>query len=105
MRIHDAVIEFDTYFVQKADALGILGLSLLQKITAALRLFAYGSSCDSVDEYVRIADSTATKCLKRFAWASGQGTRISRVTEDMALMYCSNSIVGCSDSVVKAMLG
>ena len=69
MRIHDAVVAYESYFEQKPDALGNLGLSSLQKITAALRIFAYGISSDSVDEYVRIAESTALKCLKLFAAA------------------------------------
>ena len=69
MRIHDAVVGYDNYFVQKPNAVREIGLSSLQKITTAFRLFAYGFSCDAVDEYVRIADSTANKCLKKFAAA------------------------------------
>ncbi|CAK8579389.1 unnamed protein product [Lathyrus sativus] len=43
-----------------------MGLSPLQKCTAALHILAYGSSADSVDDYVRIGESTTLKCLDRF---------------------------------------
>ena len=53
----------------KWDALGKLGLSSIQKITAAIRLISYGISADWVDEYVRIGESMALKCLTRFSTA------------------------------------
>ena len=36
MRIHNSIVSFDNYFVQKADALGNMGFLSLQKITASL---------------------------------------------------------------------
>ena len=51
------------------DALGNLSLSSIQKVTAAIRQLAYGMAADSVDEYVRIGESTALECLKRFCSA------------------------------------
>jgi len=66
LRVLDAVCQADPYFVQKPDATGKMGLSPLQKVTAALRMLAYGVSGDLVDEYVRIAESTAVECLRRF---------------------------------------
>jgi hypothetical protein len=38
IRIHDAIIAYDTYFIQKRNAAGRLGLSSLQKMTAAIRM-------------------------------------------------------------------
>ena len=35
-------------------------------MTAALRMLAYGMSADSIDEYVRIGESIAIECVKRF---------------------------------------
>jgi len=35
-------------------------------MTAALRLLAYGVSSDFMDEYLRIAENTATQCLQYF---------------------------------------
>ncbi|XP_020242989.1 uncharacterized protein LOC109821216 [Asparagus officinalis] len=61
-----AVREHDNFFVQKMDGVGKLGLSTLQKITSAFCMLAYGTSADSTDEYVRIDESTAIVCLKRF---------------------------------------
>ncbi|KAK9072430.1 hypothetical protein SSX86_008864 [Deinandra increscens subsp. villosa] len=54
------------YFTQRRDAAGRLGLSTNQKITCALRQLAYGASADQCDEYIRIGESTAIKCLHNF---------------------------------------
>ncbi|XP_062559285.1 uncharacterized protein LOC134224034 [Armigeres subalbatus] len=54
------------YFRLRHDATGKPGLSTLQKCTAAIRLLAYGSSADSIDENVRIATSTALETLRHF---------------------------------------
>ncbi|XP_035546240.1 uncharacterized protein LOC118348504 [Juglans regia] len=59
----------DDYFVQKRDASGRLGLSSLQKITAAIRMLAYGVTADLMDEYVRIGESTARLSMKKFVKA------------------------------------
>ena len=69
LRLVDAVKIKDDFFIQKKDATGRLQLSSLQKVTAAIRQLAYGISSDAVDEYIRIADSTAMVCLKRFCYA------------------------------------
>ncbi|XP_020266414.1 uncharacterized protein LOC109841902 [Asparagus officinalis] len=69
LRIVEAVREHDNFFVQKMDGVGKLGLSTLQKVTSAFRMLAYGTSADSTDEYVRIGESTAIVCLKRFCRA------------------------------------
>ncbi|KAF8409735.1 hypothetical protein HHK36_005814 [Tetracentron sinense] len=66
LRIQYAVEAYDPYFVQKIDAIGMLGLSSLQKITAAMRMLAYVVAADYVDEYVRIGESTAIESLKKF---------------------------------------
>ncbi|XP_020271864.1 uncharacterized protein LOC109847032 [Asparagus officinalis] len=69
LRIVEAVRDHDNFFVQKMDGVGKLGLSTLQKVTSAFRMLAYGTSADSTDEYVRIGESTAIVCLKRFCRA------------------------------------
>ncbi|CAL5413495.1 unnamed protein product [Camellia sinensis] len=69
LRILSMVEAYDPYFVQKEDAVGILGLSSLQKMTAAMRMLAYGVAADSVDDYVRIGESTAIESLQRFVEA------------------------------------
>ena len=65
LRILQAVEQRDEYFVQKRNAAGTLGLSSLQKITAAFRMLAYGVAADAMDDYVRIGESTAIESLRR----------------------------------------
>ena len=62
LQIVNEVEQYDPYFIQRIDAVGVLGLSSLQKITVAYRILAYGTSIDSVDEYIRIGESTAIEC-------------------------------------------
>ncbi|XP_073021858.1 uncharacterized protein [Primulina eburnea] len=69
LRIMESVQQHDNYFVQKVDALGRPGLSPYQKITAAMRILAYGMAADSTDEYIKIRESTAIESLKRFCRA------------------------------------
>ncbi|XP_063944669.1 uncharacterized protein LOC108212054 [Daucus carota subsp. sativus] len=66
MRIEEAVTANDNYFTQRTDAVGVRGLSSLQKVTAALRMLAYGTAADAIDDYVRIGESTAIESLRRF---------------------------------------
>jgi hypothetical protein len=67
--IVEQVCTFDPWFVQKCDALGRLGLSSLQKCTAAIRMLAYGIPADGTDEYCRTGESTALEAMKRFVVA------------------------------------
>ncbi|XP_048593473.1 uncharacterized protein LOC125576958 [Brassica napus] len=54
------------YFQQRRNAHGRLGLSALQKCTAAIRMLAYGQSGDMYDEYLRLGESTSRLCLDNF---------------------------------------
>uniref|UniRef100_A0A0D3AMX8 Uncharacterized protein n=1 Tax=Brassica oleracea var. oleracea TaxID=109376 RepID=A0A0D3AMX8_BRAOL len=54
------------YFRQKEDGLGMLGLSTLQKCTAAICILAYGQAADTVDEYLRLGETTTRLCVKNF---------------------------------------
>ncbi|KAI9920251.1 hypothetical protein PsorP6_016058 [Peronosclerospora sorghi] len=47
----DAVEAHDNYFKRRPDATGKIGLSAIQKTTAAIRQLAYGAPADAVDEY------------------------------------------------------
>ena len=53
MKIVDRLANEVEFFRQKRDGLGRLGLSTLQKCTAAIRVLAYGNAADAVDEYLR----------------------------------------------------
>jgi len=66
LRIVRALKQNFIFFQQRKDATGRWGLSSLQKCTAAIRLLAYGTAADSVDEYLRLADTTAHSCLHHF---------------------------------------
>ena len=69
LRIVNEVEQYDSYFIQRTDAIGVLGLSSLPKITTAYRILAYGTPTDSMDEYMRIGESTAIESLRRFVKA------------------------------------
>ena len=69
LRIVNVVEAHDGYFVQKRNAAGHLGLSSIQKITAAFRMIAYGVPADATDDYLRIGESTVIESLRRFVKA------------------------------------
>ncbi|XP_024171845.1 uncharacterized protein LOC112177829 [Rosa chinensis] len=56
----------DSFWGQKSDATGKIGLLPEQKMTGALRMLAYGAAADQCDEITRMGASTALKCLKKF---------------------------------------
>lgn len=64
--LFDAAKSNDDYFVQRPDCTGQLGLSTFQKVTAAMRIIAYGTAADAVDEKLGISESTALECVMRF---------------------------------------
>ncbi|CAL8080861.1 unnamed protein product [Prunus armeniaca] len=63
--VHD-ICNYDDYFVQKKNCAGDLGLLPEQKFTAVIRMLAYGSTTDQVDEIARIGKSTILESLVRF---------------------------------------
>ena len=69
-KVLDGVLSMDDYFHQKADATGKMGISGLIKVTAALRMLAYGTSADSLDENLELGESTVLECLRRFCEAA-----------------------------------
>ncbi|KAL0008142.1 hypothetical protein SO802_009644 [Lithocarpus litseifolius] len=69
LRIQSKVETYEPYFIQRRDNAQRLGLSSFQKITAALRMLAYGMAADFIDEYVRIGESIAIESLKKFVKA------------------------------------
>jgi len=54
MHIVDRLSNEVEFFRQKKDCLGRLSLSPLQKCTAAIRILAYCSAADTVDEYLQL---------------------------------------------------
>uniref|UniRef100_A0A0D3CJ63 DDE Tnp4 domain-containing protein n=1 Tax=Brassica oleracea var. oleracea TaxID=109376 RepID=A0A0D3CJ63_BRAOL len=43
-----------------------ISLSPIQKCTAAIRVLAYGSAADTVDEYLRLGETTTRLCVEHF---------------------------------------
>uniref|UniRef100_A0A0D3D7J5 Uncharacterized protein n=1 Tax=Brassica oleracea var. oleracea TaxID=109376 RepID=A0A0D3D7J5_BRAOL len=66
MRIVDRLSNEVKYFQQKEDGLGRLGLSTLQKCTASIHVLAYGHAADTVDEYLRLGETTTRLCVESF---------------------------------------
>ena len=65
-RIEDVLEVHDPFFAQRQDCTGRKGLTYYQKDTAARRMLAHVSAADSLDEYLRIGESTMLLCLDRF---------------------------------------
>lgn len=55
--------------MQQRDGIGKLGLSSLQKLTAAFRMLAYSVPVDSLDEYLKIEESVAIRCIQKICQA------------------------------------
>ena len=67
--IAEGVMRYDRFFKQRRNAAGELGHSTYQKVTAALRMMAYGIPTDLVDDHLVMGESQAIKYVKRFAVA------------------------------------
>jgi hypothetical protein len=67
LRIVDALSNWSPYFTNRVDAINREGLSPLQKCTAAMRMLAYGTSADQLDEVLYLGASTSLDCLSAFA--------------------------------------
>jgi len=55
------------YFTQRRNAAGLKGFSAYQKISAAMRVIAYGVPADYADEYLRIGEDSTIESVRRFA--------------------------------------
>jgi hypothetical protein len=55
------------YFTRRRNAAGLIGFSSWQKISAAMRVIAYGIPADYADEYLRIGKDTTIESVRRFA--------------------------------------
>ncbi|XP_062201677.1 uncharacterized protein LOC133904231 [Phragmites australis] len=95
MKIVAAVEEKDPWFVQRRNAAGELGLSALQKVTAAFRMLAYDAPADSLDECLRLGESTIIESMRRFVnavvQAFGDEYLRSPNEEDTARLLAINS--------------
>lgn len=66
-KITTEVIAGNEFFWQKPDGLGRMGFHGLHKCVVAMRMLAYGSIADALDDAYEMAESTVLKCVKEFA--------------------------------------
>lgn len=66
VRIEKAIEVKDNYFVQKRDAKQQFGFTARQKMASAIFQLGYGAPADSLDSYLRMAESTSIESLKCF---------------------------------------
>ncbi|KAL3610457.1 hypothetical protein D5086_001477 [Populus alba] len=66
LRIANAVEAHNPYFKQRTNALSVLGLFCLQKVTAAHKILAYGIFVYLIDEYLRIRETIVIESLRAF---------------------------------------
>ena len=52
-----AIAARNDYFKRKSNATGLPGFATVQKVTAALRLLAYGGPADRLDEYICMGET------------------------------------------------
>jgi hypothetical protein len=55
--------EISPYFSERYDATGRIGLNVLQKCTIVVYQLAYDMAAYTIDEYLKLAKSTALECL------------------------------------------
>jgi hypothetical protein len=65
MRLHDQLTGMDP-FVDKADALDKSGVAPLVRMVAALRMLAYGTAADGLDENLQISETVTLDAMKAF---------------------------------------
>eukprot|EP00918_Siedleckia_nematoides_P002428 GHVU01005576.1.p1 GENE.GHVU01005576.1~~GHVU01005576.1.p1 ORF type:complete len:440 (+),score=48.73 GHVU01005576.1:219-1538(+) len=68
-RVLEAVAGHDSYFEQRRNCAGKLGISTLLKVTAAFRMLAYGAAADALDENLEMSETTIFDTLMHFTKA------------------------------------
>lgn len=63
LTILERVCAHDSYFLQKRDVCGLVGLFSRQKITSTLQLLKLGVCANAMDDYCQIGESTAMECM------------------------------------------
>ena len=66
-KISEDVMKYDRFFRQRRNAAGEIGHSTYQKVTAALRMLAYGISADLVDDHLAMV-RVKLSCASSASW-------------------------------------
>ena len=61
-----AVSVRNDYFKRKVNAAGLPGFTTVQKVTASLRIVAYGGPADLLDKYFHMGESTILESVREF---------------------------------------
>jgi hypothetical protein len=61
-----AVAESNVYFHRRLNVVGLPGFAIVQKVTTAVRMLAYGGPADRLDEYIRMGESTILEIVNQF---------------------------------------
>jgi hypothetical protein len=64
--IVDKVTEADSYFKQKRNCAGHEGFSPIHEFTITIKMLAYGSIADSLDDHLEMGESIVLETLKHF---------------------------------------
>ena len=64
VRIIEACEQNCRFFNRRRNVVGLLGFRAYQKISAAMRVIAYGVLADYADEYFRIGEDATIKCVR-----------------------------------------
>lgn len=98
LRIVDKVESHDDYLWQRANAVGLLGATLVQKIVGVFRMLAYGVPADNVDDVVSLAESTMNEAMKHFVRAMveifGEQYLRSPTVDDTKWLFAMNKAGG-----------
>ncbi|XP_022681830.1 uncharacterized protein LOC111257065 [Setaria italica] len=107
LHIVDGVEAHDDYFRQKLNATGLLGATALQKVFGSFCMLAYDVPANSMDEVVRLAESTMVEAFHHFVQAVVEvfGEQYLRppTIEDTARLLAINTkrewpgMLGCID--------
>jgi hypothetical protein len=66
-RIYEKLAAKNEYFQQRPDGIRRLGFHGKHKCVVAMRMLAYGTIADSLDDGYAMAESTVLECVKEFA--------------------------------------
>lgn len=98
LRLVDKVESHDDYLWQRANAVGLLGATLVQKIVGVFRMLAYGVPADNVDDVVSLAESTMNEAFKHFVRAVveifGEQYLRSPTVDDTKWLFAMNKAGG-----------
>jgi hypothetical protein len=65
--IMEEVTAKNNYFKQKSNVVGQISFSALHKCVVAIKMLVYGGSTDSLDDHLKMGESSVVETMKEFA--------------------------------------